>query len=273
MNEGSTVLRELPETVLLREELPDFQQEEEEEIDLSELFGLLWAKAHYLMLFALLGALVLNAYSYFLIHPTYEATASIYVVTASGGNVVDLTDLNLGSNLKSDYQELISRYPVLHRVSEELNLGWSMEQMKDAVRISNPTDTRILDLTATARDPQLAMDIANKLAEVSIEYLPVTMSTDAPNVADKARMPLKKANPSYTKYTLLGAALGLFCSAAWIIFQHLTDDTIRTAEDMEQYLGLVSLATVPYVETFHNKERDKERKKDKKFKLKIKLGR
>lgn len=273
MNEGSNVLRELPETVLLREELPDLQQEEEEEIDLSELFSLLLDKAHYLILFTVLGALLLNMYSFFLIHPTYEATASIYVVTASGGNVVDLTDLNLGTNLKSDYQELISRYPVLHRVSEELNLGWSMEKMKKAVSISNPTDTRILDLTATARDPQLAMDIANKLAEVSIEYLPVTMSTDAPNIADKARLPLKKANPSYTKFTLLGAALGLFCSAAWISIQHVTDDTIRTAEDMEQYLGLVSLATVPFVETFHNKERDKVRKKDKKFKLRLKIGR
>ena len=79
-------------------------QENVQQIDLVELALMLLDNLHYLVLFFLIGAVLFNAYSYFFIHPTYESTASIYIVSASGGTVVDLTDLNIGSSLKSDYK-------------------------------------------------------------------------------------------------------------------------------------------------------------------------
>ena len=70
-----------------------------------EIALMLLDNLRYLVLFFLIGAVIFNAYSYFFIHPTYQSTASIYIVSASGGTVVDLTDLNIGSSLKSDYRE------------------------------------------------------------------------------------------------------------------------------------------------------------------------
>ena len=221
-------------------------EEDEMEIDLVELAFLLLDKLHYIILFFLVGAVMFNAYSYFLIHPTYESTSSIYIVSASGGSVVDLTDLNIGSSLKNDYQELIMSYPVLDRVSEKLDLGLNTRQMSKMISVTNPTDTRILKLTATAESPELARDIANTLAEVSVEYLPDTMSTDAPNIAQVARLADRKAGPSYTKYTLLGGVVGALLCCAWIVVSHLMDDTIRTADDMEKYFGAPPLASIPY---------------------------
>ena len=226
------------------------RQDTEEEIDLLELGRMLLGNLRYIVLFFLVGALLFNAYSYFFIHPTYESTASIYIVSASGGTVVDLTDLNIGSSLKNDYKELILSYPVLDRVSKKLNLDWTTEQMLRAIQINNPVDTRILKLTATAESPELAMDIANTLAEVAVEYLPETMSTEAPNIAQKGRLPRRKANPSYAKYTLLGGFLGALLCCAWFIFKSLTDETIRTPEDMEQFFGTAPLTTIPYVGAF-----------------------
>ena len=121
-----------------------------QEIDLVGLMWMLIGNLRYLVLFFLIGALVFNAYSYFFIHPTYQSTATIYIVSASGGSVVDLTDLNIGTSLKADYKELIMSYPVLDRVSKKLDLNWSTEKMAAAISITNPTYTRILKLTATA---------------------------------------------------------------------------------------------------------------------------
>ena len=80
------------------------RQTEDDEIDLVELVGVLLDKLHYIVFFFLLGAVLLNAYAYGFIRPTYESTASIYIVSTSGGTVVDLTDLNIGSSLKNDYK-------------------------------------------------------------------------------------------------------------------------------------------------------------------------
>ena len=218
------------------------------EIDLLELAAVLMDQLHYIVFFFLLGAVLLNAYAYFFIHPTYESTASIYIVNASSGTVVDLTDLNIGSSLKNDYKEFIMSYPVLDRVSSRLKLGWSTEKMKKAIRVSNPTDTRILMLTATAETPELAMDIANTLTNVAVQYLPETMSTEAPNIAQRARLPEHKANPSYAKYTAMGGLLGALLCCAWFTAKHLMYDMIRTAEDLERCVGDAPLTTIPFVD-------------------------
>ena len=230
------------------------QEDEAKEIDLAELALVLLDNLRYIVLFFLLGALLFNAYSYFFIHPTYQSSASLYIVSASGGTVVDLTDLNLGSSLKNDYRELIMSYPVLDRVSKKLNLDWSTEQMARAVSVSNPADTRILKLTATAEDPELAMDIANTLATVAVEYLPETMSTDAPNIAAKGRLPKVKADPSYLRYTLMGGFLGALLCCAWFVFKTVTDETIHTPEDMERYFGAPPLTSIPYTSIFEQED-------------------
>lgn len=235
-------------------------QEEEMEIDLLELALMLLDQLHYIVFFFLLGALLLNSYAYFFIHPTYQSTSALYIVSASGGSVVDLTDLNIGTSLKSDYQELIMSYPVLDRVSEELNLGLDTQGMEKLIQITNPADTRILKLTATAETPELARDIANTLAEVAVEFLPDTMSTDAPNIAQRARLATKKAGPSYLKYTALGGMLGALACCAWFVVLYLMDDTIRSGEDMEKYFGAVPLATIPYTDELDTAKRRRNRK-------------
>ena len=248
------------ENAIQRHNVQTEQSQPAKEIDLVELGLLLLDNLHYIVLFGLLGALIFNAYAYFRIHPTYESTASIYIVNASGGTVVDLTDLNIGTSLKNDYKELIMSYPVLDRVSKKLDLGWSTEKMSGAIRISNPTDTRILKLTATAEEPELAMNIANAVAEVAVEYLPETMSTEAPNIAQKGRLPKARANPSYTKYTMMGGLLGALLCCAWFAFKMVMDETIRTPEEMEKFFGAAPLTTIPYVGAFeqddqHHKSR------------------
>ncbi|MGK5436959.1 hypothetical protein ACSNNV_17015, partial [Faecalibacterium prausnitzii] len=42
----------------------------------------------------------------------YQASSSIYVVSASNNSIVNLTDLQIGSQLTADYQELMLSRPL-----------------------------------------------------------------------------------------------------------------------------------------------------------------
>ena len=90
------------------------QMNDEMEIDLLDLGYMLLDKWHYLLLCLLAGALLLNAFSFFFIEPTYESTSKLYVVSTSDDSVVNLSDLNLGTSLTADYEELMLSYPVLN---------------------------------------------------------------------------------------------------------------------------------------------------------------
>ena len=65
------------------------------------------------------------------IQPTYQSTSKLYVVSTSDDSVVNLNDLNLGTSLTSDYEELMLSYPVLNRVIEKLNLDMDYETLRD----------------------------------------------------------------------------------------------------------------------------------------------
>ena len=218
---------------------------DEMEIDLLDLAYMLLDKWHYLLVCLLIGAVLLNAYAFFFIEPTYESKSKLYVVSASDDSVVNLSDLNLGTSLTADYEELMLSYPVLNRVIDKLNLDMTSDQLKKLYSLNNPSDTRILQITATTTDPQFSMDLAETMAEEAVSYLPETMSTLAPNIAQHAKLADHKAGPSYMKYTMIGAILGLILMAGVLIVQYLMDDTIHTAEDMEKYFGLVPLTTIP----------------------------
>lgn len=238
--------------------------ENEGEIDLIDLAWTLLDKLHYIILCFLLGAVLLNAFSYFFIQPTYESTAKMYIVSASKNSVVDLTDLDIGTSLTSDYEQLMLSYPVLEQVINKLNLDMDSDGLAKMITLENPQDTRILNIKVTSTDPKQARDIANTLMDVCIDYLPKTMSTNAPNVAQKAKLADKKAGPSYTKYTMMGALAGAFIYCMYLIIKYLMDDTIRSAEDMEKYFDIVPLAVIPDMDMLHGeKEENKGRAKRK----------
>lgn len=239
--------------------------EQEAEIDLIDLAWALLDKIHYIVLCFLIGAVIMNAYSYFLVRPTYKSTAKMYVVSASKNSVVDLDALNIGTSLTADYEQLMLSYPVLEQVINKLNLDMDSDTLAKMITLENPTDTRILNINVVSTDPKSARDIANTLMDVSVDYLPKTMSTNAPNVAQKAKLADHKDGPSYTKYTMIGASAGAFLYCMYLVVKYLMDDTIHTADDMEKYFDIVPLAVIPDVEELASEKQQKKGKLEKGF--------
>ena len=239
--------------------------EQEAEIDLIDLAWALLDKIHYIVLCFLIGAVIMNAYSYFLVRPTYKSTAKMYVVSASKNSVVDLDALNIGTSLTADYEQLMLSYPVLEQVINKLNLDMDSDTLAKMITLENPTDTRILNINVVSTDPKSARDIANTLMDVSVDYLPKTMSTNAPNVAQIAKLADHKDGPSYTKYTMIGALAGAFLYCMYLVVKYLMDDTIHTADDMEKYFDIVPLAVIPDVEELASEKQQKKGKLEKGF--------
>ena len=77
-------------------------EDDEKEIDLLDMGMALLEKLPYIILCFLVGAVLFNAYAYFLVKPTYQSTSKLYVVSASKDSVIDLQDLNIGSSLTAD---------------------------------------------------------------------------------------------------------------------------------------------------------------------------
>lgn len=228
------------------------QSEDEEEIDLVELFYVLWGHLWQILLCLVAGALLALGITRFFITPLYEATSSIYIVSASNNSVVNLTDLQIGSQLTADYQELMVSRPLLEDVIRNLDLkdakgekAMAVKQLRGMIEITNASDTRILKITVTTPDPQQSADIANELVNQACIYLPQIMEAEEPNLVEEAIAPTEKSSPSYAKNTLIGGFLGACLCCGILIGRYLLNDTFMTPDDITKAFGVQPLATIP----------------------------
>ena len=83
-------------------EMTQMTDDDAAEIDLVDLFYYLRHKLVWLILSVILGGIIAGAISYYLITPKYEATAKVYMVSASSDSLINLSDLNLGTSLSED---------------------------------------------------------------------------------------------------------------------------------------------------------------------------
>lgn len=223
---------------------------DEIEIDLREVLILLISKAWLICLVGIFTALIGFVLSAFLIAPTYESTSKIYILNKQQENTVTYSDVQLGTQLTKDYAELITSRLVLEKVIEDLSLADTTEDMDyeamlEKVEVTTPTDTRILSITVTDTDPVMAMNIANSVREAAAVHIKNVMDIEAVNVVETANLPMEKASPSITKWTLIGGCIGAFLVMAVVLLIFFMDDTIKTSDDVEKYLGLSTLALIP----------------------------
>jgi capsular polysaccharide biosynthesis protein len=231
------------------------------EIDLIKL--LLVFRRHLLLIIVCfaIGLAAAGSYSYYCITPLYQATAKLYMVSASSDSIINLSDLSMGTSLSSDYQELLKTRPVLLSVIEDLGLEgtYSYGSLSGMISISTGSSSRILKIIVTSADPQLAEQIANCLAEKAVDYLPEVMETTAPNIAERAIVPTAKISPDNTQNALKGGMVGALLCMGILVIIYLLDDTLKDAEDVERYFGVMPLAVVP--EGYMGKSQSKKKNK------------
>ncbi len=220
--------------------------EQEWEIDLYDLFYLFRQNLLKVILTFVLGGVLTGIFTFLFITPKFEATAKLYVVSASNDSVVNLADLQIGASLTADYKELVLSRPMLESVMQNINPDVEdIEHLEKMITVANPSNTRILSITATSTNPQEACDIANEMARLAVDWLPEVMESNAPNIAEEAIVPEKKSSPSYSMNTIVGAMAFAMVYCGWIVLQYLHNDTIRSEEDMEKYFGIIPLAAIP----------------------------
>lgn len=221
------------------------EKDEEVEIDLLDLLSFYWARKWLIIAGFLAGAVIVGLVTFYLITPRYTATSKLYMVSASSDSIVDLTDLNIGTSLSTDYEQLLQVRPIFEEVIEKEKLPYTYEQLLGMITISTITDTRILTISVESTKPDEAMRIANRLANLATTELPRLMDTSKPNIAEDAILPEGKSSPSLSKNVVIGALAGMILVLVVLTFFYMTDDTMKSAEDVEKEFGIMPLTVIP----------------------------
>ncbi|WP_461816134.1 Wzz/FepE/Etk N-terminal domain-containing protein [Faecalimonas sp.] len=236
-------------------------EQEEITIDLGMLISALWKKAHIILLSAVVFALLGFVGTKLFVTPQYDSVTKIYIVPKQNENTVNSSDLQAGALLTKDYMEMIKSRPVLEEVSSVLNLKETPKELSEMITVETPADTRVLKIIVRHTDPKKAKNIADAVRESASIHIQEVMNIDAVNTVEEANLPLQKASPNVARNVLMAGMFGVLLCIGIILLNFMRDDTIKTPVDVEKYLEMNVLASIPIKEEVKKNKKGKYSKK------------
>jgi capsular polysaccharide biosynthesis protein len=218
------------------------------EMELKEYLSIIM-KRIWLIIFLPVIVAAISAYvSFYVMDPIYEANTTLYIInkSSSPGLTIAYNDLLVGQQLVNDYKEIVKSRKITSKVIEELNLtGWSPSRLARKINVSAKNNTRVIEIVVSDSNPQLAKDIADKVAEVFKREAVNLMKVENVNIVDTAQLPENPVKPRHRMNIAVSFLIGLLAAIGIVFLVEYFDDTIKTADDVEKYLGLTVLGTIP----------------------------
>ena len=221
------------------------ENQNELKIDLLELLN--YQKKKILIIAAAFAACAVARFlvSSLFITPKYTASTRVYVLNRTNETNVVYADFQTSTQMLNDSKVLILGENVTKEVIKELNLDMKPQKLANKIHVTSPDNTRVLQISVTDSDPELAASIANTVRQEAVVQLETIMAVDAVNLVYEASVPTAPSSPNVMRNTALAALLGLVGAVAVLSVVFVLDDTIRTEEDVERYLGLSTMGVIP----------------------------
>lgn len=216
------------------------------ELSIKDIFILVLNKWWIIFLCIALFSIAAVVYSTQFSEPVYEANTTLYVGKNVEETGLDSTSLYIGEIVVSDYKEIAKSRLVASAVIDDLKLeGMTVNKLSKKINVEQRKDTRVIEISVTDTDPQMAMIIANKVAEVLREKIIKIMQLKNVQVIDTAILPTEPVSLSSTMILIIMSAAGLIIGFFIILLTEYFDNTIRTPEDIKKYLNLPVIGTIP----------------------------
>lgn len=195
-------------------------------------------------------------YVQFFCTPLYSSTAKLFIFNTQA-SLQNTSELSAATYLARDYAELIVDRAVLEDVIDNLKLKKSYGSLKNSITIDNPEGTRILEITVMSENPKLSKKIVDEVCEVSQKKIVDLMGIDRVNIISDGQVSGSPSSPNKKNYLLTSLLCGIGAAVLIIFLVQVISGKIESEEDIEKYLGMSVLATIPYASVAGKKKKPK----------------
>lgn len=222
----------------------------EETISLKEIFAVL--RKRIVMILSLIVSFAAIAFlaSYFLITPTYQASASVVVNQEEN---VDVTALNnaIQSNISliNTYKIVMTSPVILDEVAKEMNVSLSSSELAEKMEVTSEADTQIITVTATDTSQGKAAELANTTVDVFQKEIPELMNLENVkplSLAETVENP-SPASPNILLNTAIALVLGAMVGIGLAFLLEYLDNTVKTEADIEKRIGIPVIGIISHM--------------------------
>lgn len=200
------------------------------EINLKELFEVIkrryWIVAVLTVLFTIIGFV----YSNFSTTLLYQSSARIII--------------NADSEAQKTLLVIMKDPTIMEKVVKELNLQTTPEALAGQITVQSINESKVVSIGVTAADPNTAAKIANTTAKVFKEEIPNIMNFSDVQFLSEAKSVPYPINDNRNKMIMVGFIFGLVAGVGLVFFLESLDESVRSKEDVDEFLGVPVLGEI-----------------------------
>lgn len=222
--------------------------EEEEEIDLLELFSLLWNNILPLIALAVGAGILALLVCKFLITPQYTASIDLIVNTRQDNSATVTNDnINSAKSLASTYAVVIKSNLVLDEVIQTLGLDMTYKELAQTISVESVNSTQIMEITVKNADPALAGKIVEAIATIAPDMIVDTVEAGSCKIVSKVDINEKPVSPNTKRDVALAMVAAFVLAYGILVLNHLLHNYIEDDEDVQKQLDLPVLGLIPEI--------------------------
>jgi len=233
----------------------------EQTISLMQIIGILRKHLKMIGVTTLVVFIATIFITFFVMTPKYESTTEILVnrKLSPENQGAQLQQVQADVQMISTYKDIITSTTVLTTVNKTVSdypgYPGSMAGIKDALKISNETNSQVFSVTATATDAKTAAAIANETAKVFKQKVVKMMSVNNVSIVSRAVPDYDAVSPRKALNLLVGIVAGILLGIMLAFIREVTDRTVTTEAFLTDELGLTSLGVISEIDQADVKKR------------------
>ncbi len=214
-------------------------------MEIEELLNVLTKRKWIVIVSAIIFMIIGIIYSAFLVTPTYRADTTLIVSGSNSDLALDIGTISVNQKLVVTYGKIVKSRSVLETVIDELKLDTNYEQFLPKVSAEPVDDTEILRISVKDKNKNQAVIIADKIAEVFKKEAGRILKANNIEVVDRAASTENTINRSPVIIIILAIMAGVVIGILLTLLIDYMDNTLKTEEDIEKYLNLSVIGSVP----------------------------
>ncbi|MBS0958855.1 capsular biosynthesis protein [Leuconostoc pseudomesenteroides] len=128
----------------------------------------------------------------------------------------------------------------------------SVDELKSMVTISSQQNSQVFSINVKSKDPKLAADVANEVADVFKDKIGGFMKINNVSIIDSAKASKKPVSPNTKLFTLAGLVVLGGLTFLYMLIKELADTTIKSPDEVSQLFGMTNLGVIGHVKTIKN---------------------
>lgn len=224
-----------------------------EEITVQSIVKTLQKRWFFILVLTMLSMGIAAMLSFFILTPIYEAETQIIVNQKSYDNqqLVGAQNVDTDLRLINTYNVIIKSPAILTKVIDKLSLTTTPERLMNQIDVSSASNSQVVNIRVQDEKESRAVEIANTVAEVFKEEIPVLMHVDNINILSVAKSSENAAavKPNKILNILIATIAGFSLALVLAYIMETFDKTIKTERDIEEILSLPVIGVVSNIES------------------------